>query len=137
MPRQSNFFCFGMLLLTLTSAGCSPYIRMPNFAQPGTAAQQRADAERFDPYPDPDAGPEVVGGRPPGFTRPLTQEEWAERYAPRRGALQPAAIPSLPGAPVFTNPFPPSTATTFTPPPAFTSPVVPTSPIHVQPRAPY
>jgi len=136
------------LILTLTTlcvAGCqSPYIRLPNFAHPGTAAQQRADAERFDPYPDPDAGPPVVGGRPLGYTRPLTETEWSRRYvAPPLGVAQPAPIPFLPTSPVITNPFPSTAPPTFSPaapvytpayPPVLTSP---TTPMQIQPRDPY
>jgi hypothetical protein len=124
-------------LLSIGSAGCySPYIRTPNFAHPGTAAQQRADAERFDPYPDPDAGPPVLGGRPPGFTRPLTETEWARRYVPPPGGLQAAPIVTLPAAPVVTNPFAPPATTTFQP---TAPPVLPSSsiPSQIQPRNPY
>jgi hypothetical protein len=121
--------------VTVGFVGCySPFIRTPNFAHPGTAAEQRADAERFDPYPDPDLGPEVLGGRPPGFTRPLTETEWARRYVPPPGALQPAPVLTLPTAPVVTNP--------FSPPPVVqpTAPIVvpaPMAPSPIQPRNPY
>ncbi len=115
-------------------AGC-PNIRRPNFAHPGTAAQQRAEAEQFDPFPDPDAGPRVEGGRPPGFTRPLTETEWGRRYAIPPGGLAAPSLPMSP-APIITNPFPPS------PPPAFSPsypPPIPMStvPGQVQPRSPY
>jgi hypothetical protein len=126
-----------ILLITGAFVGCySPYFRTPNFAHPGTAAEQRADAERFDPYPDPDAGPPVLGGRPPGFTRPLTDTEWARRYVAPPGALQPSTVISIPAAPV-TNPFaPPPAPPTFQPAPP---PVVPlsTKPSQFQPRNPY
>jgi hypothetical protein len=131
-----------LMLTTLCVAGCqSPYIRMPNFAHPGTAAQQRADAERFDPYPDPEAGPPVVGGRPLGYTRPLTETEWSRRYVPPPlGVGQPAPIPFLPTSPIITNPFPstapPAYAPIYSPayPPALPSPTTPTQ---IQPRNPY
>jgi hypothetical protein len=137
MSRRFNYWRATLSVLTIISAGChSPYIRTPNFANPGTAAQQRADAERFDPYPDPDAGPPVVGGRPLGFTRPLTDTEWARRYVAPPGALQPSPVVTLPAAPVVTNPFSPSAPPTFQPtyPPALPSPTTPTQ---IQPRAPY
>jgi hypothetical protein len=110
-------------------AGCYNRIRMPNFAHPGTAQQQRDDAERFDPYPDPQAGPEVVGGRPPGYTRPLSETEWGRRYAAPPGALQPLVLPSLPAtAPVITMPYAPTAV-----------PAQPGqgAPFQVQPRSPY
>ena len=141
MSRRSNNLRVVLLLTTLGVAGCySPYFRMPNFAHPGTAAQQRADAERFDPYPDPDAGPPVVGGRPIGYTRPLTETEWSRRFAAAPGALQPSLISVLPAAPVVTNPFSPTAPPAYTP--AFSptySPALPspTAPSQIQPRNPY
>ncbi len=41
----------------------------------GPADYQRAQAERFDPYPLPDIGPEVGGGRPLDFIRPMPENE--------------------------------------------------------------
>lgn len=146
MPR-SFIRNLALMFTAVCVAGCqSPYIRMPNFAHPGTAAQQRADAERFDPYPDPDAGPPVVGGRPLGYTRPLTETEWSRRFVPPPlGVAQPA--------PVITNPFPPTAppaytptyspaAPTYSPPAAFTPAAppalpAPTNPSQIQPRSPY
>jgi hypothetical protein len=117
--------------------GCHT-IRMPNFTHPGTAQQQRADAERFDPYPDPDAGPPVVGGRPPGYTRPLTEAEWSRRYGAPPGGILPGPVTTftVPPGPVVTNPFSPA------PPPSYSpnfAPVIPspTTPGQVQPRSPY
>jgi len=53
------------------SAGCagSRY----NFFQPGTVQQQQLRATVHDPYPDQDAGPEIVGGRPRDFSQPLPE----------------------------------------------------------------
>lgn len=138
MPRCSTNWFVAFWLTTFSFSGChSPYIRTPNFAHPGTAAEQRADAERFDPYPDPDAGPPVLGGRPPGFTRPLTDTEWARRYVAPPGALQPAPVVTLPGSPVVTNPFtpiaaPPALQPTYPPAPPSSS-----APPRIQPRNPY
>jgi hypothetical protein len=138
MPPRANNLRMLLPLMTISIAGCySPHIRTPNFVHPGTAAEQRADAERFDPYPDPDAGPAVVGGRPPGFTRPLTDTEWARRYAAPPGALQPAPVVTFPvGPPVVTNPFVPAAPPTFQPtyPPVLPAP---TTPSPIQPRNPY
>jgi hypothetical protein len=125
-------------LLAIGFAGCySPYIRTPNFVHPGTAAEQRADAERFDPYPDPDAGPPVLGGRPPGYTRPLTDTEWGRRFVPPPGALQP--VITLPSAPAVTDPFAPTAPPTFQPMvnTVPTTPPSPASAFQVQPRNPY
>jgi hypothetical protein len=125
MPRRDLIACTIVVLTALSANGCySPYMRWPDLYQPGTANQQRAVAEKFDPYPSPDTGPEVVGGRPLGYQRPLTETEWGRRYARPDGALQPAPIPALPGPPVFTMPYPPAPAAAATP-------------FQVQPRSPY
>jgi hypothetical protein len=117
-----------LVFFALAMTGCqSPYIRWPNFSHPGTAEQQRADAERFDPFPDPEAGPEVVGGRPLGYTRPFSDVEWGRRFAPPPGGIPPA-LPVVPSVPVYTNPFP-SAALPAPPAPAISS--------QIQPRGPY
>jgi hypothetical protein len=112
-------------LAAVSAAGCeSPYMRWPDLYHPGTASYQRAVAERYDPYPSPDAGPEIVGGRPLGYQRPLTETEWGRRYARPNGALQPVPIPALPAAPVITTPYP-------------SIPPAQSMPFPVQPRSPY
>jgi hypothetical protein len=48
-------------------------IRGPQLLAPRseeTVRQERADAERFDPYPQDDLGTPAVGGRPPEFSDP-------------------------------------------------------------------
>jgi hypothetical protein len=55
----------GLMLAELTA--CSPTIRWPRWVSPGTAPLQRYSAEQFDPYPQNDMGPEIVGGRPPDY----------------------------------------------------------------------
>jgi hypothetical protein len=122
---------------SIAIAGCHS-IRMPNFAQPGTAQQQRADAERWDPYPDPDAGPPVLGGRPIGFTRPLNEAEWSRRYGVPPGGIGPGPVTTftVPPGPIVTNPFPPSLPPVVMPNAA---PIIPspTTPGAIQPRSPY
>jgi hypothetical protein len=44
-----------------------------NFFQPGTVQQQQLRATVHDPYPDQDAGPEIVGGRPRDYSQPLPE----------------------------------------------------------------
>lgn len=116
-------------LSTVCVCGCySPYIRGPNFTNPGTAQQQRAEAERFDPYPDPNMGPEVVGGRPLGFTRPFNDTEWGRRFVPPPGGVVPV-VPVTP--PVYTNPFP---SAALPAPPVQSAPAVSSQ---LQRRSPY
>jgi hypothetical protein len=116
-------------LLAGCFAGCTQeahrYIRFPDLAHPGWAHEQRGQAIEHDPYPVDDAGPEVVGGRPREYQRPLNEVERARMKAPPPIALQPIAVPSFPAAPspVLTTPFP--------------SAAVPAGPTQVQPRNPY
>jgi hypothetical protein len=116
------------------SAGCTPeahrYIRFPNLLHPGWAGQQRAEAIEHDPYPLDDVGPEVVGGWPREYQRPLNEVERVRLKAPPPIALQPIPVPSFPAAPPPVAP--PPVVTTPYPPAA-----VPAAPIQVQPRSPY
>jgi len=111
------------------SPGCTPevhrYKRFPDFFHPGWVQQQRNDAVAHDPYPLDDVGPEIVGGRPREYQRPLNEVQRARMKAPPPIALQPIPVPSFPTAPppVVTTPYPP--------------PAVPPTPIQVQPRSPY
>ncbi len=45
----------------------------PDWDNPGTVHQQQQRALVHDPYGDNDAGPEIVGGRPRDFQKPLAQ----------------------------------------------------------------
>lgn len=45
----------------------------PNIFQPGDIHHQRVNAMLHDPFPDNDAGPEMVGVRPPGYERQLPE----------------------------------------------------------------
>jgi hypothetical protein len=129
-----------IFVLTIGSTGCTPEahrrIRFPNFSNPGPAASQRAAAIYNDPYPLNDIGPEVVGGRPLGFTQPLVEVDRA-RLAP----LQPVVIQQAPmpgtavvAPPVVSSPIaiaPPQPAATLAPATAaspITGPPIVTSP---------
>ncbi len=67
-------------LIVLTLAGCAGYAS-PKLA-PGPAALQQGRAVVFDPYPDPTAGPEIVGGRPLGYTAPQAETVEAQQWRP-------------------------------------------------------
>jgi hypothetical protein len=45
----------------------------PSPGPPGTMRQQQLNASVHDPYPEPNAGPEVVGGRPRDYQKPLSE----------------------------------------------------------------
>jgi len=51
------------------ASGCAG--RHVNWSFPGTIEQQRLRATIHDPYSDPDAAPEVDGGRPRDYIEPL------------------------------------------------------------------
>ena len=57
---------------TAALAGCRS-LAPPNFARPGTAQYQRSMAQQFDPYPENEAAPAVVGGRPLGYQKPAAE----------------------------------------------------------------
>ena len=59
-------------LIALPLVGCG-WISPPNWYHPGTADYQRQQAVQFDPYPEDDTGPPVVGGRPLGYQNPIAE----------------------------------------------------------------
>lgn len=67
--------CRWMLLVGLAwlcGGGCA-YLGERLARAPGTIEQQRLRATIHDPYPDPNLGPEVVGGRPRDYANPLPE----------------------------------------------------------------
>ena len=74
LARTSTILIFAYSLLT---AGCGhPYLR-----RPGTIEQQRLRATIHDPYPDPDLGPKIDGGRPREYAQPLPEPVRNRIYA--------------------------------------------------------
>ena len=55
-------------LALLSASGC--HDMFPDVYRPGPDGYQRMRAQRMDPFPEPDIGPEVVGGRPRDFDKP-------------------------------------------------------------------
>ena len=68
-------------ILLVAGTGCQNLAR-PNLACPGTAEVQQARAEQFDPYPENEPGPKVVGGRPMQYEEPPAEVSRA-RALPR------------------------------------------------------
>lgn len=61
-----------LLLLTLIAlalAGCRS-VSPPDWAHPGPAGYQQSMAERYDPYPENETGPQIVGARPREYQKP-------------------------------------------------------------------
>ncbi|MHC4399820.1 MAG: membrane or secreted protein [Planctomycetota bacterium] len=69
----------------LCAAGCSGL--GSNWSRPGTAAIQQERAEVFDPYPENDVGPPVVGGRPRGYQKATAEPFRARWFCPQPGPL--------------------------------------------------
>ena len=65
-------FRAGTGLLLLVSIGACQGLG-PGPGPPGTIQQQQLRASVHDPYADPKAGPEVVGGRPREYQKPLPE----------------------------------------------------------------
>jgi hypothetical protein len=57
------------MILAAGVAGCGS-MAGPNWQHPGTAPVQQSRAERFDPYPENEIGPPIVGARPREFQQP-------------------------------------------------------------------
>lgn len=82
-----------MLAFLSAASGCAG-IDGPDWCHPGWIDQQRNRAQRFDPYPLPDLGPEVVGGRPREFQVPAPETQRVQNqrsYTRRFGQLAPRA----------------------------------------------
>ncbi len=78
------------IALCIAALGCSPFTRRPNFLHPGPAGPQQVDAIYHDPYPLPDIGPSVVGGRPREYQQPVP-----EVVRGRLSGTAPQLVPSL------------------------------------------
>ncbi len=122
--------CTSELGLAGCTAEARQRIHFPDFAHPGPAAVQRAQAIQHDPYPLDDVGPEIVGGRPLAYQRPVNEVDRARMAPSPTGVLQPIPVPgtSVFAPPVVSSPFavpPPQAAVPLatTPPPIVTAPV--------------
>ena len=62
-----------ILLLVATSFGCRSGRSL--LEPPGSVEKQRFQSTVFDPYADNDIGPEIVGGRPRDFQKPLSEPD--------------------------------------------------------------
>ena len=55
--------------LVVEVGGCRSLVP-PNLTNPGPAAYQQSRALRFDPYPEVEPGPAIVGARPLDYEKP-------------------------------------------------------------------
>ena len=79
LQTRGRLFTVPLLLLVL--AGCSPTIRMPRLLHPGPAGYQQFHATQFDPYPQNDVGPEILGGRPRTYMMPPPEVVRARQHS--------------------------------------------------------
>jgi hypothetical protein len=162
MSNRMLGFALGVIALA-TLPACSPTIRQPRLLHPGPASVQRYNAVQFDPYPQADMGPEIVGGRPIDYMTPVPEVERANQHRNGERPIELAA-PGQPGlltrapavAPVFTPAGPqpivmpgvPSYATSPPAPqigvpqpvgaaPTFTTPIATQPPVSTQPPVQY
>jgi hypothetical protein len=91
------------LILLFIIAGCQ--LAPPQVVDLRPYWLQRAQVQRFDPYPDNDIAPEVGGGRPPDFGQQVNETQrsrWVVRepsqrfLLPQNGSFQPV-LPPPPG----------------------------------------
>jgi hypothetical protein len=61
-----------MAVICLVLAGCQS-TAPPSLTHPGPAQVQQNRAVRFDPYPEKEMGPDMVGVRPRDYENPLPE----------------------------------------------------------------
>ena len=121
-----------LVVALLLPCGCAD-IAVPRLLHPGSEEYQQTRAERFDPYPEPDVAPEIVGGRPLQYLKPAPPAErmqneltFEERFhaVPPPGMYRPPRGPGHRQAIVYPLPG----TQPLAPPPGTTAPVVELAP---------
>jgi hypothetical protein len=132
MPTSPNIrWLFLIALAATASSGCTGLTRAYNYLQPGDARYQRSLAIAHDPYPLDDVGPEIFGGRPPGFDKPLPETDRARLYNPPLRPLKPLPL----SGPTYVTPAaPPGSISPWpAPPPVQTIPAPYPPPANIPP----
>jgi hypothetical protein len=70
-------------------AGCQS-VTPPNWLHPGTADFQQSQAQQFDPYPENEPGPKIVGARPLQYDKPPAE---VRRVQPPKDPLSASWLP--------------------------------------------
>ena len=73
----------GVVVPNVTAPVPSAGVQGPNWNNPGTLQQQRQQANVFDPFANNEVGPEIVGGRPRDFQKPMSVAVRAQFSSPR------------------------------------------------------
>ena len=71
--RRPRGYAAGASIALVVLSGCG--LAYPRLRGPGTLWEQRSRAVIHDPYPDQEAGPEIVSGRPRAFLHPLPEAD--------------------------------------------------------------
>jgi hypothetical protein len=79
MPRARSIACLALL----AAVGCGPHVRKPNLFDPGNAATQQYNAILHDPFPATEVAPEIVGGRPREYARPVPEVVRGQAFRPQ------------------------------------------------------
>jgi hypothetical protein len=66
--RRLGFAIMGMAMVA-GLVGCRN-LQPPNWFQAGPVEYQQSQAQQFDPYPEIEPGPEIVGARPLEYDKP-------------------------------------------------------------------
>jgi hypothetical protein len=103
-----------LIALSTVLPTCCGCLALPNLAHPGTEEYQQARAKVFEPYPENEPGPPVVGARPREYQDPRAE---VLRVQPREGEpiLAPVPQSQVSQAPIAQPPI-------VTPPPAIYCP---------------
>ncbi len=103
-----------LIALSAVLPACAGCVAWPNLAHPGNEEHQQARAQVFEPYPENEPGPPIVGARPREYQDPRAE---VLRVQPRIGEpiLTPCPQSQVPEAPIVQPPI-------VTPPPAIYNP---------------
>jgi hypothetical protein len=108
MALRRSLYALALVTAAAPLGGCSPYFfKTPQLLSPGSAPKQRYNATQFDPYPLPDMGPEIVGGRPPDYIVPVPEVERANQFRDQQAAagnpvfIPQQTIPVMPTLPAY------------------------------------
>ena len=87
---------------------CGGCLAMPNVVHPGSESNQQARARIFEPYPENEPGPPIVGARPREYQNEIAEPD---RVMPRPGetilwpySKPPAQPPPVAQPPIVTAP---------------------------------
>lgn len=83
MTRTSRVATLILLAgILLGCAGPNSSIAPPSLFGPGSASTQQQRAIRYDPYPENDPAPPIVGGRPRSYEQPIPEVDRARWQTP-------------------------------------------------------